>query len=67
MIQLGYVPINLSEFARAGVVQRKYLLESYNEHKHKPDNSVLRVKVMLRHTCISGDVYSLKRMFPPSS
>ena len=54
MIQLGYVPINLSEFAGAGVVQRKYLLESYNEHKHKPDNSILRVKVMLRQ--ISGDV-----------
>lgn len=36
------------------MVQRKYLLESYNEHKHKPDNSILRVKVILRQT--SGDV-----------
>lgn len=35
-------------------MQRKYLLESYNEHKHKPDNSILRVKVILRQT--SGDV-----------
>lgn len=52
--KLGYVPINMAEFAGAGVVQRKYLLESYNEHKHKPDNSILRVKVMLRQT--SGDV-----------
>ena len=54
ILQLGYVPINLAEFAGAGVVQRKYLLESYNEHKHKPDNSILRVKVALRQT--SGDV-----------
>ena len=53
-LQLGYVPINLSEFAGAGVVQRKYLLESYNEYKHKPDNSILRVKIALRQT--SGDV-----------
>ena len=53
-LQLGYVSINLAEFAGAGVVQRKYLLESYNEHKHKPDNSILRVKVALRQT--SGDV-----------
>ena len=52
--QLGYVRINLAEFAGAGAVQRKYLLESYNEHKHKPDNSILRVKVTLRQT--SGDV-----------
>lgn len=52
--QLGYVQINLAEFAGAGIVQRKYLLESYNEHKHKPDNSILRVKVILRQT--SGDV-----------
>lgn len=52
--QLGYVRINLAEFAGAGVVQRKYLLESYNEHKHKPDNSILRVKIMLKQT--SGDV-----------
>ena len=36
------------------MVQRKYLLESYNENKHKPDNSILRVKVALRQT--SGDV-----------
>lgn len=54
LYQLGYVQINLAEFAGAGMVQRKYLLESYNEHKHKPDNSILRVKVVLRQT--SGDV-----------
>lgn len=35
-------------------MQRKYLLESYNENKHKPDNSILRVKLALRQT--SGDV-----------
>ncbi len=52
-VQLGYVKINLAEFAGAGSVQRKYLLESYNEHKHKPDNSILTVTIGLRQT--SGD------------
>jgi len=50
---LGYVKINLAEYAGGGVVQRKYLLESYNEHKHKPDNSILTVTISLRQT--SGD------------
>ena len=53
-IQLGYVKINLAEYAGAGDMQRKYLLESYNERLHKPDNSILKVKICLRQT--SGDV-----------
>ena len=52
--KLGYVKINLAEYAGAGVRQRKYLLESYNENKHKPDNSLVKVKVYLRLT--SGDI-----------
>lgn len=35
--------INLAEYAGAGEMERKYLLESYNESKHKPDNSVIKV------------------------
>ena len=53
-IQLGFVKLNLAEYAGAGETQRKYLLESYNENKHKPDNSILKVKISLRQT--SGDV-----------
>ena len=53
VLQLGYVKINLAEYAGAGATQRKYLLESYNENKHKPDNSILKVTVCLRLT--SGD------------
>ena len=52
--QLGYVKINLAEYAGAGERERKYLLESYNERVHKPDNSILKVKISLRQT--SGDV-----------
>lgn len=52
--KLGYVKINLAEYAGAGERERKYLLESYNERLHKPDNSILKVKVSLRQT--SGDV-----------
>ena len=53
-LQLGYVKINLAEYAGAGDRVRKYLLESYNERLHKPDNSILKVKISLRQT--SGDV-----------
>ena len=52
--QLGYVKINLAEYAGSGDTQRKYLLESYNERLHKPDNSILKVKISLKQT--SGDV-----------
>ena len=52
--QLGFVKLNLAEYAGAGETQRKYLLESYNENKHKPDNYILKVKIFLRQT--SGDV-----------
>ena len=44
--QLGFVKLNLAEYAGAGVKQRKYLLESYNENKHKPDNSLLKVRTL---------------------
>lgn len=43
--QLGFVKINLSEFAGAGKKPGKYLLQSYNDTKHKPDNSLLRVHI----------------------
>ena len=52
--QLGFVKINLAEYAGAGETRRKYLLESYNEHKHRPDNSILKVMISLKQ--VSGDV-----------
>ena len=43
VFQLGYVDVNLAEFAGSGATCRNYLLQSYNEKKRKPDNSILKV------------------------
>ncbi len=51
--QLGYVKINLAEFAGQGTKQRKYLIQSYNEIKHKPDNSLLKVRLPAFKSCVS--------------
>ena len=53
-LQLGYVNVNLAEYAGAGLTQRKYLLQSYGEHKQRADNSILKVSVCMKQT--SGDV-----------
>lgn len=37
--------INLAEFAGGGTKEVKLLLDSYNESKRKPDNSVIKVRV----------------------
>ncbi|KAK3088408.1 hypothetical protein FSP39_018772 [Pinctada imbricata] len=50
--KLGFVDINLSEFAGSGVQRRKYLLEGYDT-KHRQDNSIIEVSLDL--TLISGD------------
>ena len=52
--KLGYVDVNLAEYAGAGLTQRKYLLQSYSEHKQRTDNSILKVSVCMKQT--SGDV-----------
>jgi hypothetical protein len=51
-VKLGYVDVNLSEYAGAGECQRRYLLQSYNDNKRRPDNSILKVTVSLK--VISG-------------
>ena len=43
-MQLGFVRINLAEFAGGGTKEAKLLLDSYNENKRKPDNSVIKVR-----------------------
>lgn len=50
--KLGFVDINLSEFAGSGQQSRKFLLEGYDS-KHRQDNST--IEVTLEMTLISGD------------
>lgn len=50
--KLGFVDINLSEFAGAGFTSERYLLEGYDS-KRRLDNSVLKVNVYMM--LVSGD------------
>lgn len=50
--KLGFVDINLSEFAGSGIQKRKSLLEGYDT-KHRQDNSTL--EIMIDMTLVSGD------------
>lgn len=56
-LQLGYVDINLAEFAGAGATCRNYLLQSYNEKKRKPDNSIVKVKVNYLYSSFDAIMY----------
>ncbi|CAH1155224.1 unnamed protein product [Phaedon cochleariae] len=51
--KLGFVDLNLAEFAGAGLVHKKALLEGYDA-RHRQDNSMLKFKIELSMT--SGDV-----------
>lgn len=59
--KLGFIDLNLAEFAGAGVTSRRCLLEGYNT-RHRQDNSMLRIKVKM--TMLSGDILFKA---PPSS
>ncbi|XP_059149901.1 EEIG family member 2-like isoform X4 [Physella acuta] len=50
--KLGYVDLNLAQFAGGGKVTRRYLLEGYDT-KHRQDNSNIKITVEL--SLISGD------------
>ena len=64
--QLGYVKVNLAEYAGVGVGHRKYLLQSYNENKHKPDNSLLNVSInMTKQQCWHVFYSSICTICPP--
>ncbi|KFD49888.1 hypothetical protein M513_09217 [Trichuris suis] len=47
--KLGYVDVNLSEFAGSGIdgLTRTYLLEGYNAGQQRQDNSLIRVNVSM--------------------
>jgi len=51
--KLGYVDLNLAEFAGCGSVSRRYILEGYNDKKSRQDNSILKVTASM--TLTSGD------------
>uniref|UniRef100_A0A0B7A4V4 C2 NT-type domain-containing protein n=1 Tax=Arion vulgaris TaxID=1028688 RepID=A0A0B7A4V4_9EUPU len=50
--KLGYVDLNLAQFAGGGRVSKRYLLEGYDT-KHRQDNSTIKISVELSLT--SGD------------
>ncbi|XP_064616459.1 early estrogen-induced gene 1 protein-like isoform X2 [Liolophura sinensis] len=50
--KLGYADINLAQFAGAGMMSRRYLLEGY-DYKHRQDNSTLKVTIDM--SLVSGD------------
>ncbi|XP_065343960.1 early estrogen-induced gene 1 protein isoform X1 [Cloeon dipterum] len=51
--KLGFIDLNLAEFAGAGEMTRRYLLEGYDT-KHRQDNSML--KVTIRMDMLAGDI-----------
>lgn len=50
--KLGFIDLNLAEFAGSGVTSRRCLLEGYDA-KHRQDNSMLCVTVKMH--MLSGD------------
>ncbi|XP_070532751.1 early estrogen-induced gene 1 protein-like [Ptychodera flava] len=51
-VKLGFVDLNLAEYAGASNKSRRYLLEGYDS-KHRQDNSILKVTIGM--TLVSGD------------
>jgi N-terminal C2 in EEIG1 and EHBP1 proteins len=51
--KLGFIDLNLAEFAGAGETTRRYLLEGYDT-RHRQDNSML--KVTIRMDMLAGDI-----------
>lgn len=51
--KLGFVDINLAEYAGAGLSHKKALLEGYDA-RHRQDNSMLKFRIELN--MISGDI-----------
>lgn len=52
-LKLGFVDLDLAEFAGAGLTGKRYLLEGYNNKHHRQDNSTLRIKIEM--SLVSGD------------
>lgn len=51
--KLGFINLNLAEFAGSGSTSRRCLLEGYDA-RHRQDNSMLRVKIRMH--MLSGDI-----------
>lgn len=51
--KLGFIDLNLAEFAGSGLTSRRCLLEGYDT-RHRQDNSMLRVSIKMH--MLSGDV-----------
>lgn len=51
--KLGYVDVNLAEYAGSGEVSRRYILEGYEGKTHRQDNSILKINALM--TLTSGD------------
>lgn len=51
--KLGFIDLNLAEFAGSGKTSKRYLLEGYNT-RHRQDNSMLGVAIKM--TMLSGDI-----------
>lgn len=51
--KLGFIDLNLAEFAGSGMTLRRYLLEGYNT-RNRQDNSMLKLGIKM--TMLSGDI-----------
>lgn len=51
--KLGFIDLNLAEYAGSGETSRRFLLEGYDS-RHRLDNSLLRVGIKLH--MVSGDI-----------
>ncbi|XP_034118201.2 uncharacterized protein LOC117577400 isoform X2 [Drosophila albomicans] len=51
--KLGFIDLNLAEYAGAGLTSRRFLLEGYDS-RHRLDNSMLRVGIKMH--MLSGDI-----------
>ncbi|XP_048376091.1 early estrogen-induced gene 1 protein-like [Stegostoma tigrinum] len=52
-VKLGFVELNLAEFAGSGSTVRCYILEGYDTKNTRQDNSILKVSISLQ--LLSGD------------
>ncbi|KAI1289522.1 Uncharacterized protein HDE_08157 [Halotydeus destructor] len=52
-VKLGFVDLDLAEFAGAGLTSKRSLLEGYNSKYHRQDNSMLEIKIEM--SLITGD------------
>lgn len=51
--KLGYVDVNLAEYAGSGSLSRRYILEGYEGKTYRQDNSILKITASMMLT--SGD------------